>query len=105
MGRALRNWQLTQRATPKSAMSSFLITAAVCTRNREKSLCRTLDSLISQELRAAFEILVIDNGSSDGTRAMVESYSKHANSIRYFYESKVGIAHARNRAIHEAQGK
>jgi len=48
-----------------------------------------------------YEIIVIDDGSSDDTREILTPY---AESIRYFYQENRGIAGARNRGIGESAG-
>lgn len=50
-----------------------------------------------------FEILVIDDGSTDNTRQMVESLN--SNKIKYVYQSNCGRSKARNNGISQAQGK
>jgi glycosyltransferase involved in cell wall biosynthesis len=81
------------------------ITVAVCTYNRSSVLPRALDSLLMQTLSVDhFEILVVDNGSSDDTAEVVSVYRSRVRRLRYVRESRPGIAHARNRAIEEAQG-
>src|SRR5207253_3651446 len=52
-----------------------------------------------------FEILIIDNGSTDRTRDLVAAVQIEDNRIRYVVEPKAGIAHARNRGLHEARGE
>jgi glycosyltransferase involved in cell wall biosynthesis len=52
-----------------------------------------------------YEILVIDNNSSDRTMAIIEKYAKTLGPrLRSLFEPKAGLSHARNRAIAEAQG-
>ena len=81
------------------------VTIAVCTYNRASLLPRALDSLLAQSIeRCQFEILIVDNSSTDNTRAVVTRYRNQRSNIRYTIESKQGIAHARNRALQEATG-
>ncbi|MCM8812081.1 MAG: glycosyltransferase [Candidatus Omnitrophica bacterium] len=81
---------------------------AISTYNRSRSLADTLHSLIGQEVPPGqnFEIIVVDNNSSDDTRAVVEKIIKTnaAVPIRYVFEPKQGLSNARNRAIEEASG-
>jgi glycosyltransferase involved in cell wall biosynthesis len=75
------------------------------TYNREELLRHTLESLTQQTLpQDRFEVLVVDDGSSDGTRQMVEGFRERLD-LRYFFQEdqgwraaaarNVGVAHAR----------
>lgn len=76
------------------------ISAVVCTRDRSTWLKETLGSLLEQSLRREeYEIIVVDNGSGDDTRAAVDSLR---GEVRYFHEPVVGLSHARNRGVREA---
>ena len=53
------------------------ISVVIPTRNRDKYLDNTLNSLVNQTLdQECYEVIVIDNGSSDRTRAICRKYSK-----------------------------
>lgn len=78
---------------------------AVTTYNRKKLLKRTLDSLETQSYKD-FEVLIIDDGSSDGTDAFIEEFKKTSEmNIRYFYKENGGKPSALNVAIEEARGE
>jgi glycosyltransferase involved in cell wall biosynthesis len=68
-----------------------VVSVIIPTYNRAALLRRTLDSLTSQSVRAArFEVVVADDGSSDDTRSVVESYGRVLR-IRYFYQPDEGF--------------
>ena len=69
--------------------------------NRKEKLLKALRSVFMQE-GAAFEVIVVDDGSADGTREMLE---KNFPSVQYFYQSNQGPAAARNRGIERARGR
>jgi glycosyltransferase involved in cell wall biosynthesis len=74
------------------------------TYNRAELLRRTLESLVGQDLpRAEFEVLVIDDGSSDDTAAVAESFGDRLT-LRYFFQPDEGwrVAQARNVGIAHA---
>jgi glycosyltransferase involved in cell wall biosynthesis len=77
---------------------------AICTYNRCQSLPKTLDSLVAMDKpEGAWELLVIDNNSSDQTAEIVQSYSNRLP-MKYIFEERQGLAHARNRALKECTG-
>jgi GT2 family glycosyltransferase len=77
------------------------ITAIVCTRNRAHYLRLCLESLLTQTLsRERYEILVIDNASTDTTRELCETYAKHG--VRYSLEPVIGLSRARNTGWQQA---
>ncbi|HEX8304539.1 MAG TPA: glycosyltransferase [Jatrophihabitans sp.] len=76
------------------------------TYNRADLLARTLDSLVRQDLPAAdFEVLVVDDGSSDHTAELAGSYRDRL-ALRYFFQPDEGwrVAQARNVGITHARG-
>jgi glycosyltransferase involved in cell wall biosynthesis len=83
---------------------AVVVSAIVCTRNRAHLLGRTLESLADQDFDAArYEIVVVDNGSTDETRRVVES-CQAACAIKYVYESVPGLDRARNAGVKAAAG-
>lgn len=81
-----------------------MITLGIPTYNRAEILKKTLLSL--QTLKSpsqGFEIIVIDNNSSDHTRQVCEKYLP--SNGRYIPEGKQGVSHARNRVFEEARGE
>lgn len=81
-------------------MSIDGITIAIPTRNRAAILAKTLDGLRALNVTGAgaFEILVIDNDSSDETSSIATGHG-----ARLVHERRLGLNFARNRAIHEAR--
>ncbi len=79
------------------------LTVVVCTYNRRRELRACLDSLLAQTLPgASFDIVVVDNGSTDGTAALVDAYLPRGP-IRYLHEPELGLSRARNRGIAAAR--
>jgi len=79
-------------------------TVIIPTYNRATLLGYTLASLARQSLPAdRFEVMVVDDGSSDPTRAVVESFAGRLN-LRYFFQPDQGFraAKARNTGIVQA---
>ncbi|AFL75876.1 glycosyltransferase family 2 protein [Thiocystis violascens] len=84
-----------------------LLTVALCTHNHVDRLERTLANIAGiQQPRSSWEFLVVDNGSRDFTPEFLRQRIWPEDwSVRVVCEEKLGIAHARNRAIAEAHGE
>ncbi len=85
-------------------------TVAICTYNGEKRLPAVLEKLGAQLNTENFswEIIVIDNNSTDGTKALVENEQKtwvKLFPLRYCFELRQGLAFARRCAIKESQSE
>lgn len=84
------------------------VSAIIPTRNRCEALRRTLESVAGVEGgEHDFEIIVVDNGSTDATPAVCEEIRvKHpARRWRYFYEPMPGLLSGRHRGAQEASGE
>src|SRR5215216_4507872 len=84
----------------------FDISAVITTYNRSEMLAKALEALLSQKAGGVrYEIIVVDNNSTDNTRATIEDFIARGNSnLRYVFEPKQGIAHGRNAGIDAARG-
>jgi glucosyl-dolichyl phosphate glucuronosyltransferase len=81
-----------------------MLSVVIPTRNRAELLKSALTSLRSQTLSPKeFEILVIDNGSTDQTKDVVYSFEDLVN-LRYFFDSTPGLHVGRHRGLKEARG-
>ncbi|MBN2602212.1 MAG: glycosyltransferase, partial [Candidatus Marinimicrobia bacterium] len=84
------------------------ISVVVPTYNRNYLLKKTLNSILNSESIGAvdFEILVIDNNSTDLTRLVVQEFEiKTDGIVRYILEKQQGSSPSRNRGIFESRGK
>jgi glycosyltransferase involved in cell wall biosynthesis len=79
-----------------------MISVAICTFNRAASLRKTLASFAACRVPSGveWELLVVDNGSTDGTREVVREF-EDVLPLRYLFEPAQGLAYARNRAVTE----
>jgi len=88
-------------------MQPITIDVILPTFNREALLQRTLDSLLAARRPAALDIriVVVDNGSTDGTRAMVrDAQDRFDGRLRYLFESTSGKPYALNAGIAATNG-
>ena len=82
------------------------LSIAVCTHNRADVLPKCLESLVNQTAGSElFEVLIIDNNSTDDTKTITLDFCEKHSNFRYIFEKKQGHSQARNRAIAEAKGK
>jgi glycosyltransferase involved in cell wall biosynthesis len=83
------------------------ITVILCTFNRSQTLARALESVAASALTntVEWEVLVVDNNSSDQTRGVVEEFCcRYPGRFRYLLEPQQGLSNARNAGVREAQG-
>lgn len=81
------------------------LTIAVCTYNRADHLKICLDSLSHQaDCAPDWELLLVDNNSTDATRQIAQESSLSFPQFRYIFEPEQGLSVARNRALSESNG-
>ncbi len=83
------------------------VTVILCTYNRCQSLARALDSVAVSILpeTVEWEVLVVDNNSSDQTGAVVKDFCRrYPGRFRYLFEPQQGKSYALNAGIREACG-
>jgi glycosyltransferase involved in cell wall biosynthesis len=79
------------------------VTVVIATRDRRAVLCEALARLEGQSGEVGFEVVVVDDGSADGTAdAVREVAARGALDLRLIEQPSLGPAAARNRAIAEA---
>ena len=83
-----------------------MISAIICTYNREKYITECLEHLRIACQNKMLEVLVVDNNSTDSSASLIKGYlDSHPDFPgRYILETKQGLSHARNRGIKEAKG-
>lgn len=84
-------------------MISPPITAIICTHNRDRYLGEAIDSLLAQDCEN-FEVLVVDNASTDHTQQIVAS-RLHDKRLTYLYEPRLGLSLARNCGANHSQSE
>jgi glycosyltransferase involved in cell wall biosynthesis len=86
-------------------MSELTVSIVVPTYNRAGLLKDVLQSLVDQTLdRTRFEVIVVDNNSTDETEVVVLPFIERHKNFRYVKEGEPGASHARNRGYAEARG-
>ena len=72
--------------------------------NTKQYLSRCIDSILSQSF-TDFELLLIDDGSTDGSGIICDVYAEKDSRIRVFHKENGGVSSARNLGLKEAQGE
>lgn len=80
---------------------SAKISVIIPTYNRQEFLAQAIDSVLGQTC-ADFELIVVDDGSTDDTARRVDAYGAR---VRYIYQENKGPAAARNTGIRAAEGE
>ena len=83
----------------------MLFSVVICSYNRREHVVAAVTSVLAQTLSPdEYEIVVVDNGSTDGTEEAIGALvAKHAR-VSYLYEARLGLATARNTGWQAARG-
>jgi glucosyl-dolichyl phosphate glucuronosyltransferase len=83
-----------------------VISVIICTFNRDRILNETVRSFLNcDNCGIDYELLIVDNNSTDGTRESVKKLAEHNHQIRYIFEPSQGLSYARNSGIRESRGE
>lgn len=81
------------------------VSVIICTYNRAKLLPRAIDSVLSQDFKD-FELLVIDDASTDETENLIASYIKKDPRVKYYKNDfNIGVVKSRNQAVSLAKAE
>lgn len=72
--------------------------------NAERYISECIQSIINQNIKG-WELIVIDDGSTDTTLQLCKSYAKADARIKVFHQKNAGVSVARNRGLEKASGK
>ncbi|MDY6207019.1 MAG: glycosyltransferase family A protein [Prevotella sp.] len=80
------------------------ITVIVPVYNSENTILRCLDSIMTQSFQD-FELIVINDGSTDNTKNIIIDFAKNNRLFRYYEKKNGGVSSARNLGLCKAKGK
>ena len=87
-------------------MTAPAVSVIISTYNRVDQLPAAVDACLAQETSDPYELLVVDNNSTDGTRQWIEQRIARGEArLRYVFEPHQGLPYARNAGIAQAQGR
>ena len=81
-----------------------LVSIIVPVYNAEAYLARCINSVMNQEY-TNFELLLVNDGSSDGSAALCDSFAQRDARVRVIHKENTGVSDSRNRALAEAKGE
>jgi glucosyl-dolichyl phosphate glucuronosyltransferase len=81
-----------------------LISVVICTHNRAACLTQSIASVLEQSGDADYELIVVDNGSTDRTAEVADGYARSGR-LRYVHDPVSGLSHARNTGRQLARGR
>lgn len=81
------------------------LSVIVPTYNNEKYVCGCVESVLSQETAFSFEVIVINDGSTDGSRDLLEGSFGKDPRVRLVHQKNKGLSGARNTGIDLARGR
>jgi glucosyl-dolichyl phosphate glucuronosyltransferase len=84
----------------------MVVSVIISTYNRCKSLGTTIASVLSQAPDApSFEVIVVNNNSTDDTAVVIKSFAARETRVRYVFERRQGLSHGRNAGLAVARGE
>lgn len=87
-------------------MDELLLTYIIPLYNTEHYVLRCLHSIVNQQLWPDdYEVLVVDDGSTDGSRAVVEAFIQDYPQVKLITQENSGVSAARNLALNRARGR
>lgn len=84
--------------------ATLTISLVICTRNRAAQMGVAFESLLTLPDQDSFELVIVNNGSTDDTEAVIESYRSRFSHFVSVFEPVAGLGRARNRGWRAASG-
>lgn len=81
-------------------ISHYHVSVVIPAFNAASHIERAIDSVFDQETKLSYEVIVVDDGSTDSTRIVCNSYVERIN---YIFQENQGVSAARNRGVSEAK--
>lgn len=81
-----------------------LVTIVICTRNRGSRLHQVLEALARIESQIPWDVLMVDNASTDNTAEVIQAFDKLSARLQYAHAERIGLGAARDYAWRLAKG-
>jgi glycosyltransferase involved in cell wall biosynthesis len=82
-----------------AALRDPKVSVVICVRNMAQYLPTQLEAVLKQQTSFLFEVVVVDNGSSDGSGEIASNYAEKDSRVRVVEELRAGVNTARNRGV------
>lgn len=101
---ALAAYAAREQEESKGGKRCMEISAIMLTYNRERFVSRAVESILGQTFQD-FELIIVDNGSTDQSGIICDGYAKKDSRIKVIHKEKGNIGSGRNRGLEDAKGK
>ena len=85
-------------------MSKPLISVNICCFNSAKYIEETMSSVFQQSFEG-YEVIIVDDGSTDRTKEIIKGYIDLGHPIKYYYQTNKGFGYARSKALELSSGE
>src|SRR5437762_4081211 len=89
---------------PSTLTATPFVSAVICTRNRPDKIGNAVASVLASDYRS-FELVVIDQSTTDATRTVLEPMAQNDPRLRYVHVDESGLSRAYNSAIRRTKGE
>ena len=102
-GPILQAFCLQPRSRLGSSLNALDVSVVISTFNRASVLPRALGALMAQKGTVRYEVIAVDNGSTDNTAAIIQSMAAAAPDVHYIHEPQRGLPYGRNAGVRAAR--
>ncbi len=89
----------------KTVDDSIDVSVIIPVYNHKDLISDCFDSVLNQKTKYKYELILVDDGSTDGAAKICDNYAKKDNRVVVIHQKNGGIASARNTGINNAKGK
>lgn len=86
-------------------MTNYEVSVILTTYNSTKTIERAFQSILEQKTQYPFEIIIVDDGSKDGTTEVIDQYANKYHNVTSVKQQNSGLSAARNHGMQIAKGK
>ena len=100
------DFNASRQSSPDDAdAQTVALSVVICTRNRADQLANALNRWAELTPKSSWELIIVDNGSTDATPQIVAEAQKRIPALRYALEPRIGLGAGRDRGWRETRGE